>query len=292
MRLFSRTLRYVMVLPFVLTVEVACGWPGVDVKPLRKERSDLAPGQGGTYYQLSDSERKELVWMAKAANAAYPGIAKPLGYRSFSKMEWDECAVGCEEVVYTTDGYFNVGSGLRGRLMVNMLNEGRVVIALSGCDFEQGMKEGFKDGARAALHYLSAATNGQYEEALRVMNGVLGVKPRSDLWIVGHSLGGSLATYLAMNLPESKCNVKCATFNGFGLSPRFKASAEGEDLAAKRIRNVFCDGDPIYNNYISPNARHFGPAYSLKGEGGWIAQHSLDDMLKLMVKHRTKWFGL
>ena len=266
------------------------GWTGVDVKPLRKDRSELAPGQSGTYYQLSDSERKELVWMAKAANAAYPGVSKPLGYRSFSKMEWDECAVGCEEVVYTKDGYFNVGSGLRGRLMVNMLDEGRVVIALSGCDFGQSMKEGLKDGARAALHYLSAATTGQYEEALRVMNGVLKVKPRSDLWIVGHSLGGSLVTYLAMNLPDSKCNIKCATFNGFGLSPKFKTSAEDENLAARRIRNVYCDGDPVYNNYLSPNARHFGPSYSLKGEGGWMAQHSLDNMLTLMIKHSTKWF--
>ena len=59
--------------------------------------------------------------MAKAANAAYPNIDKPLGYRSFSRAEWDAVAEGCDEMVYTEDGYFNVGSGLRGRLMVNML---------------------------------------------------------------------------------------------------------------------------------------------------------------------------
>ena len=97
-------------------------WPGLNVKPLAKHTSGLAPGESGTYYQLSDNERKELVWMAKAANAAYPNIDKPLGYRSFSRAEWDAVAEGCDEMVYTEDGYFNVGSGLRGRLMVNMLN--------------------------------------------------------------------------------------------------------------------------------------------------------------------------
>lgn len=50
----------------IVLVCLSVGWVGVDVKPLQKERSDLAPGQSGTYYQLSDAERKELVWMAKA----------------------------------------------------------------------------------------------------------------------------------------------------------------------------------------------------------------------------------
>ena len=66
----NKVLRYAMIAQFVAMSALANGWPGVDVKPLRKERSDLGPGQSGTYYQLSDSERKELVWMAKAAKTS------------------------------------------------------------------------------------------------------------------------------------------------------------------------------------------------------------------------------
>ena len=109
---------------------------------------------GGRFEDLPLAERKELVWMAKAANSAYPGVPKPLGYRSFSRMEWDACAEGCDEFKYTEDGYFNVGSsGLRGRLMYNM---GRVVLAFSGCDDrDQSEAEFQKDFLQCVKHYKS-----------------------------------------------------------------------------------------------------------------------------------------
>ena len=148
-----------------LVMSLLLGWVGVDLKPLEKPRSELALGESGSYFQLSDNERKELVWMVKAANAAYPGVSKPLGYRSFSRKEWDACAAECDEIVYTEDGYFNVGSGLRGRLMVNMLNEGRVVLALSGCDLDLNtVGEGLKDVSQCIEQYFTCTAQ-QYEQA-------------------------------------------------------------------------------------------------------------------------------
>ncbi len=286
----------------VLILAVGClsaGWIGQHIKPLAKKNSDLAQGASGTYYQLSDAERKELVWMAKAANAAYPDGEKPLGYRSFTRMEWDACSANCSELVYTEDGYFNVGSGLRGRLMVHMVDEGRVVLALSGCDFN--LSDGPKDFLSCLKHYF-CGTPDQYRQALRLMTGVLGLRPRSHLWIVGHSLGGSLTAYLTIEIPESRTCVKCATFNGYGLSPFSDVTVEKEKLAAIRLRNVYCDGDPIYNlgdillktPFLRrlPPPRHYGPSYSLVGRGGPIAQHSLDGLLKLMIAHRTRWQGI
>ena len=284
-----------------------CGWVGVDVKPLEKSRSDLASGQSGTYYQLSDTERKELVWMAKAASAAYKGVEKPLGYRSFTRTEWDACAENCNELCYTEDGYFTVGSGLRGRLMVNMINEGRVVLALCGTDDLSDSPSLFelltsKDIAAAREHYKGSCSVEQYEQAKRLMLGVLKSKPRSELWIVGHSLGGSLATYLALEIPESRTKIKCATFNGFGYSPFRDVSPEKAVCASRRIRNVYADGDIVYNwnlplvakvigEMIIP-PKHLGPSYSLIGEGTGLEQHKLAGLLKLMIKHRTKWQGL
>lgn len=277
----------------IVLVCLSVGWVGVDVKPLSKERSDLAPGQSGTYYQLSDAERKELVWMAKAAKAAYPDGDKPLGYRSFTRAEWEACSKGCPELIYTEDGYFNVGSGLRGRLMVHMVNEGRVVLALSGVDMNKGLSEFVKDIVEAGKHYLDAErfrklfSPEQYRQSLQLMNGVLAIKQRSHFWIVGHSLGGSLATYLALEIPSGRTRIKCATFNGLGFSPFKSVSPEQQHHAAIRLRNVYCDGDPVY---IFP--RHFGPSYSIVGTGPALEQHSLDGLLRLMIKHRTKWQGL
>lgn len=274
----------------------ASGWVGVEDPHKRQGAQSLSNDGGGVFTDLPENERKELVWMAKAANAAYPGVDKPLGYRSFSRKEWDACAAGCDEFVYTEDGYFNVGSGLRGRLMVNMLNEGRVILALSGCDFDQGKEAFVKDLRQCVSHYVNIRA-AQYEQALKVMNGVLASRQRSDLWIVGHSLGGSLTTYLALYLPEGRTKVKCATFNGYGLSPRFNFGGEKRSIAAARLRNVYCEGDPIYNNlltkkFLLPDARHLGPSYSLKCEGDWFVQHSIDKMLDLMAAKQSHWPGL
>lgn len=279
---------------------LSVGWVGQNVMPLAKRHSDLALGQSGTYYQLSDSERKELVWMAKAASAAYPDGDKPLGYRSFTLKEWNACSKECPELVYTEDGFFNVGSGLRGRVMVHMVNEGRVILALSGCDFDfEGL---IKDGINTCVMHYIGSTPGQYQQALKLMEGILAAKQRSALWIVGHSLGGSLTTYLALEIPQSRTRVKCATFNGYGLSPFSEVSEEKKRIAATRLRNVYCDGDPVYNlkdillkvPHLKrlPSPRHFGASYSIVGSGNLMEQHSLDGLLKLMIEDRTAWPGL
>ena len=230
--------------------------------------------------------------MAKAAMAAYPDGSKPFGYRSFSKNEWDACSAGCPELVYTQDGFFNVGSGLRGRLMVNMLNEGRVVLSLSGCDFGLEAKlagESLKDAWNCIRHYFNATAQ-QYEQALRLMNGVLASKERSELWIVGHSLGGSLTTYLALHIPASRTKVKCATFNGYGVSSEVNPVEGDVALAKSRLRNVYAEEDPVYK--IGKNVKHYGPSYSIKYPGGFILQHSIEELIKNMSIRESKWKGL
>ena len=291
-----------------LAVVLLLGWVGLNVKPLQKSRSDLALGQSGTYAQLSDDERKELVWMAKAAMAAYADGANPLGYRSFTRDEWNACSENCSELTYCEDGSFIVGSGLRGRLMVHMVNEGRVVLALCGVDdYKQG------DGLAAALdskdlaacmqHYKGRCTPDQYRQALNLMNGILRSKPRSNLWIVGHSLGGSLTTYLAIHLPECRTRIKCATFNGYGLSPKLVVAQNARKNAAKRIVNVYAEGDPIYNwkwtcdvllmilDMKTPPI-HLGPSYSLVLKGDVWCQHGVERLLDEMITKRTMWEGL
>jgi hypothetical protein len=80
------------------------------------------------------------------------------------------------------------------------------------------------------------------------------------------------------------------------VSSELRTADEDIKLARERLRNVYCEGDPVYNNRI-PIIRHlkpchFGPSYSLKVKGGLIDLHLLNNMLEEMIKHRTKWKGL
>ena len=272
---------------------ICTGWVGVNVKPLKKDRSELAATQSGTYYQLSDKERKELVWMAKAANAAYPNVPKPLGYRSLTIDEWKRCTEGCDEFVYTEDGYFKVGdSGLRGRIMVGMLNDEKVILSFSGTDMAS-----LKDW-RTNLGHALRLSMAQYAQSLKLMNGVLSLRSRTTLWIVGHSLGGSLATYVALHIPSTGPITKCATFNGYGVAKQLLDENVDLSLAAGRIRNVYCTGDPVYN-HSEMIVNHYGPSYSLTAGKGLstdmsidLSQHGLEQMLKLMIASRTGWPGM
>ena len=284
-----------IVLSFVLAIANA-GWVGVDVRPTQKRFRDIPIQESGQYSQLSDDERKELVWMAKAAASAYPDGDKPLGYRSLSKKEWNACAIDCSELEYTEDGFFRIGSGLRGRVMIHMLNEGRIILSLSGCDFALGKDELIKD-VKTCVHQYVYGNGEQYEQALRLMTGLLKCRPRTQLWIVGHSLGGSLAAYLALKLPESKTNVKCATFNAYGISPQLSITVAEKEIANHRVRNVYASKDPIYNwtiPVVSSFERpiHLGSSYKIEGMGDEWDQHGLDALIRLMIKGRTAWQGL
>ena len=257
---------------------------GFGLPSFKKDVKESKPAD--TFHQLSEDEQKELVSMAKAARAAYNGKFMPIGFRPVFQDEWKKCAAGCDEITYTTDGYFNVGSGLRGRLMIDMMNGDRVILALSGCDFAIGKKEFLKDFGQCVKHYFTCSA-AQYKQALKVMNGVLALQPRSELWIVGHSLGGSLTTYLALNLPKGRTKVKCATFNGYGISPLFLNFFVDSKLAAERLRNVYCVNDVVFK---VPGAKHYGPAYSLDTSVDWLDAHDLELMIKLMVANRIGWW--
>ena len=275
----------------VLVSLLNLGWVGTNPKPLQQSFSKLSPKEGGKFLDLSNGERKELVWMAKAASSAYDDEQKPLGYRSISHEEWRQVAQDCPNIHYTQDGLFTVGaSGLRGRIMINMMNEGRIILALSGCDAGKGFSEGLKDIGAVLTQNLWEPR--QYEESLRLMKGVIARYHCKELWIVGHSLGGSLTTYLALHLPDGRTNVKCATFNGLTLAKKLCATGN-QALAERRLRNVYCRGDFAYNFIFG--GRHFGPSYMLSTETdnmGIIERHSVDTMVRLMVRDRTAWQGL
>ena len=135
-----------------------------------------------------------LVRLVACANAAYPGVAIPDGYRPFTDAEWRAC--GLDDVAmtpYAGDGYLHYATGLRARLMASTGSDG-IVVAWSGCDFDNG-SNGFTDATSVTRQYFGYLDN-QYAQALKIMNGVL-ASTSGRVEVVGHSLGGGLATYVS-----------------------------------------------------------------------------------------------
>ncbi len=223
--------------------------------------------------ELCRAERFELFEMAKCANAAYPDMELPFGYRPFTRAEWSAAVSGTSysDDIYSENGYVVFGDGLRGRLFVHRLLD-RVVVVWSGCDLSgtQMRLAGGLDFVACAKHLLNGERALQFDQALAVTQGVVS-RFKGEVWVVGHSLGGCLATYVASAVKDEEGDrLKFATFNGLGLSSSLAGGLSPEERSAcgRRVVNVFCTKDPVYNSHriarfagLAP--RHFGRSYFL-----------------------------
>ncbi len=198
---------------------------------------------------LSPKEKAMLVEMAECAKAAYPSTPIPSGYRAMTHDEWNALDAGGAGVQYCGDGYVANREGLRGRLMVHV-DSGRYVVAWSGCDnFSGDDLEWAKDFLASLKHVAKGAVRSQYQQALALSCCVASASRSQGAWVVGHSLGGSIAAYIALALDECPEGVEFATFNGLGVSPSC-VSGFGEERHARcssRLVNVYSDRDPVYH---------------------------------------------
>ena len=211
------------------------------------------------YADLGGADRQRLLEMGMCARTAYyrPGglpEALPKGYRPLSEGEWSAVSARAKTKggVYSADGYFGLRNGLRGRFMVH-IPSGRTVVAWSGCDNIVGDDaefEGMKDVLASACHLLFKNTFLQYNQALDISRAILSERP-GKTWIVGHSLGGSIATYIAARLEEKAGDVEYATFNALGVTGTIVdgMNATCRARCESHLVNVYCNNDPIYNNF-------------------------------------------
>ena len=226
---------------------------------------------------LDGSSRRELTEKAECALAAYPDKSLPWGFRPFSREEWALVAseFGYAEETYSDDGYFVLGNGLRGRLMVHRLAR-LSVVSWSGCDLlgADALTAGTADLMVCLKHLFEGDVNAQFKQAYEISKAVVGTR-KGKIWIVGHSLGGSIATYIALALEECGDRVEVASFNGLGISARIgrQMDAASRARAARRIVNVFSESDPIYNldatgllSLFSLEPMHFGRSYFLENQ--------------------------
>ena len=221
-----------------------------------------------------------LLRLAACANAAYPGVGIPDGYRAFTDAEWRACGLDAFAVTpYAGDGYLHYASGLRARLMVSR-DSGGVVVAWSGCDFDNG-SNGFTDATAVTRQYFGYLDS-QYEQALKIMNGVL-ASTTGRVEIVGHSLGGGLTTYTVAACRGGGGRVTGTTFNGLGLSRLLQARLNGDERrrAEDSVVNVKSSADPVF---VMPMARHYGRIYDIPQESEAWKAHSIDVLIATMRK--------
>ena len=221
-----------------------------------------------------------LIRLVACANAAYPGVPIPDGYRSFTDAEWRAC--GLSDVAtapYVGDGYLHYASGLRVRLMVSR-ESGGIVVAWSGCDFDNG-SNGFTDASSVTKQYFGYLDS-QYAQALKIMNGVL-ASTTGRVEVVGHSLGGGLATYVVAACADDKGRVTGTTFTGLGLSRMLQArlTAAERRRAEASVVNVKSSADPVF---VMPMARHYGRIYDIPQESDAWKAHSIDILIGVMRK--------
>lgn len=219
-----------------------------------------------------------LLRLAACANAAYPGVEIPKGYRPFTETEWRACGLDAVAMApYAGDGYLQYATGLRARLMASKDSDD-VVVAWSGCDFDNG-SSGFTDASSVTKQYFGYL-DGQYAQALRIMNGVLN-STSGRVEVVGHSLGGGLTTYVVAACSDDKGRVTGATFNGLGLSRMLQSrlSAAERRRAENSIVNVKSSADPVF---VMPMARHYGRIYDIPQESDAWKAHSIDILIGVM----------
>ena len=246
-----------------------------------KAVSPVAKKEDVQFATVAGPERKRLLRMARCANAAYRDVEIPEGYIAFSGSDWDAMVLGrhYEGCRYDENGYVDIGSGMRARIMFAKTT-GDVVVAFSGCDIYGSASEGGRDVVAVASHWWGKV-EGQYKQALDIFNGLLLSYPTKRFEVVGHSLGGGLTTFVVAACSDSKERVTGATFDGLGISTavrRKHITPWREARANKCLVNVKGSLDPVF---VIPGT-HYGPVYNVKYDVKLCDPHSLDELISQM----------
>ena len=214
-----------------------------------------------TYGELSQSDRLLLLKYAMFARQAYYEPRKNKGRNEYDEL--DGLFSGIRERGATnpiiSDQIFNLASESAAKygMRFNMYTDnGDVVIAFRGTD-------SVKDLVTADSCLTIGWKHKQHEWALVLVNAVLSATGK-NVKVVGHSLGGNLAMYTALN--DTTGRVMAYTFN----APGVKGTLAAIDTLKSRIVDVYDVTEPIHlvGNHVGEvievnNTAGFGDA--LKG---------------------------
>ena len=115
----------------------------------------------------------------------------------------------------------------------------------------------------------------QYLHGAEVLAAVRRAFPDVKLVVAGHSLGGGIAAYSTINLPNPG-DILCATYNAAGISSITLLTLPKDVTlsAAKRISNIRSKGDPVS---AIPGTQLVGEIYEV--DNLRFANHAIDGLL-------------
>lgn len=219
------------------------------------------------YSSLTRGKQEELITDATLAAAAYKGGKIPTGYRSATKEEFAQYIGHVSDIKYNSaTGHFQSESwwtnGLDGALLINE-ETGEIVLSFGGTedlsdfgiDVEQaigGIPIQYRDASVMLEHLI---TNTNLTQKIKV---------------VGHSLGGGLATYATLLNDSSR--VTTTTFNSAGLTVATNFPGIGNRNTSS-ITNV-CNGGDAVSKY----GKLYGTTYLVA-----------NDDFGIIPKHDTWW---
>ncbi len=226
---------------------------------------------------LNSDQHKRFISIGEHSAAAYrvhPEL--PDGYRPLTKNEFALLALSSGRYVYdSATGYIEdaekIGFGAR----LSMREDGeKTVVAFRGSN-APGEDEHWMEDWVVDAHQGGGGTPAQYTYGAEVLSAVRRTFAGKDLTVTGHSLGGGIAAYATIHLPDQK-RVSCVTYNAAGISSVTLLTLPKETLesSAANIVNIRSKGDPVS---AIPGTQLVGAVYEV--DNLRFANHAIDGLL-------------
>ena len=270
---------------------------------------DTIHGSVGAYEGTSNSKKDALIEDGKLAKAAYADEPIPDGYRPATQAEFSKY-IGLDMIAQKSyikydqsTGYFGSignkdvgwlglgagdGNGLDGRLLINE-TDGSIVLAF------RGSEPNYNDWVRTDFAQPVGGVPEQYKEASQMLNFLVSntSEDKPAIKVVGHSLGGGLASYSTLNCTDVS-RVTTVTYNAAGLYPD-NVNTANITQASRKINNVRVDKDVVSqtgllvgNTYVVDSTWFFGDGNWIESAADRLQAHSMDTLLMLMQYSRNQ----
>ena len=244
-------------------VKSTASWAGTRVLSFG---NDLGPGKHEHFIAVGE--------LAAAAYRIHPDL--PKGYRPLSDEEFAKLKLPSDRYRYEPETGFledvgGVGFGAR----LAHAKEGDVLaVAFRGSN-APGEDEHWMQDWIVDTHQGGGEIPKQYLYGAEVLERARDAFPDAPLTVTGHSLGGGIAAYASIMMPEHG-RLGCVTYNAAGISSITLLSMP-KDAVAKAsalITNIRSKGDPVS---AIPGTQLVGEIYEV--DNLRFANHAIDGLL-------------
>ena len=227
---------------------------------------------------LATDIQRAFIDIGEHAAAAYRNRPElPDGHRPLSAEEFAALGLPSDRYRYEPETGFLEDTGTVGfgaRLSRQIGGGHYFVVAFRGSNAPGEDEHWMKDWVVDA-HQGGGGTPAQYLYGAEVLSAVHRAFPDNGFTVTGHSLGGGIAAYATINLPDQK-RGRCVTYNAAGISSVTLLNLPRETLdgAAANIVNIRSRGDHVS---AIPGTQLVGKVYEV--DNLRFANHAIDGLL-------------